>query len=304
MVKVAGVRFKKAGKIYYFDPDELQVEKGTNVIVETARGMEFGIVTSGIKEVLESEIVPPLKKIVRIADENDVVQHKENIRKKQRALELCQEKVNKHNLQMKLIDVEYTFDNSKIIFYFTADGRVDFRELVKDLAGVFKMRIELRQIGVRDEAKMVGGIGTCGKGLCCHTWLPEFEPVSIKMAKVQNLSLNPTKISGICGRLMCCLKYENDIYYELRRGMPEAGERIKTEDGMGVVMESNILENKIKVRLVLEEKTADKPEKLSTDFYFYKKQQITRIDTKADSKDVLDDIDEALLDEIKDLLKE
>lgn len=304
MVKVAGVRFKKAGKIYYFDPDELKVEKGTNVIVETARGMEFGTVTSGIKDVPESDIVPPLKKIVRIADENDVVQHKENVRKKQRALELCQEKVNKHNLQMKLIDVEYTFDNSKIIFYFTADGRVDFRELVKDLAGVFKMRIELRQIGVRDEAKMVGGIGTCGKGLCCHTWLPEFEPVSIKMAKVQNLSLNPTKISGICSRLMCCLKYENDIYYELRRGMPEVGERIKTEDGIGVVLESNILENKIKVRLVLEEKTADKPEKLSTDFYTYKKQQITRLDAKAESKDILDDIDEALLDEIKDLLKE
>jgi cell fate regulator YaaT (PSP1 superfamily) len=303
MVKVAGVRFKKAGKIYYFDPDELQVEKGINVIVETARGMEFGTVTSGIKDVPESEIVPPLKKIVRIADENDAAQHKENIRKKQRALELCQEKVSKHNLQMKLIDVEYTFDNSKIIFYFTADGRVDFRELVKDLAGVFKMRIELRQIGVRDEAKMVGGIGTCGKGLCCHTWLPEFEPVSIKMAKVQNLSLNPTKISGICGRLMCCLKFENDIYYELRKGMPEQGERIKTEDGIGIVMESNILENKIKVRLVLEERTQDKPEKLSTDFYFYKKQQITRIDAK-ESKDVLDDIDEALLDEIKDLLKE
>jgi len=303
MVKVAGVRFKKAGKIYYFDPDELQVEKGTNVIVETARGMEFGTVTSGIIEVPESEIVPPLKKIIRIADENDVAQHKENVRKKQRALELCQEKVNKHNLQMKLIDVEYTFDNSKIIFYFTADGRVDFRELVKDLAGVFKMRIELRQIGVRDEAKMVGGIGTCGKGLCCHTWLPEFEPVSIKMAKVQNLSLNPTKISGICGRLMCCLKYENDIYYELRKGMPEVGERIKTPDGIGVVQDSNILENKIKVRLILEEKSQDKPEKLSTDFYIYKKQQITRIDAK-DTKDVLDDIDESLLDEIKDLLKE
>lgn len=303
MVKVAGVRFKRAGKIYFFDPDELQVEKGTNVIVETARGMEFGTVTSGIKEVPESEIVQPLKKIVRIADENDLAQHKENVRKKQRAIELCQEKVNKHNLQMKLIDVEYTFDNSKVIFYFTADGRVDFRELVKDLAGVFKMRIELRQIGVRDEAKMVGGIGTCGKGLCCHTWLPEFEPVSIKMAKVQNLSLNPTKISGICGRLMCCLKYENDIYYELRKGMPEPGERIKTSDGIGVVVESNILENKIKVRLVLEERTQDKPEKLSTDFYTYKKQQITRLDAK-ESKDVLDDIDEALLDEIKDLLKE
>ncbi len=303
MVKVAGVRFKRAGKIYYFDPDNLQVEDGTNVIVETARGMEFGTVTLGIKEVPESEIVPPLKKIVRIADDNDVNQHKENVKKKQRALELCQEKVNKHNLQMKLIDVEYTFDNSKIIFYFTADGRVDFRELVKDLAGVFKMRIELRQIGVRDEAKMVGGIGTCGKGLCCHTWLPEFEPVSIKMAKVQNLSLNPTKISGICGRLMCCLKYENDIYYELRKGMPEVGERIKTSDGLGVVIESNILENKIRVRLVLEEKNPDKPEKLSTDVYTYKKQQITRVDAK-DHKDILEDIDDALLDEIKDLLKE
>ena len=303
MVKVAGVRFKRAGKIYYFDPDNLEVEEGTHVIVETARGMEFGTVTSGIKEVPESDIVPPLKKIVRIADENDVNQHKENVKKKQRALELCQEKVNKHNLQMKLIDVEYTFDNSKIIFYFTADGRVDFRELVKDLAGVFKMRIELRQIGVRDEAKMVGGIGTCGKPLCCHTWLPEFEPVSIKMAKVQNLSLNPTKISGICGRLMCCLKYENDIYYELRKGMPDVGERVKTVDGIGVVIESNILENKIKVRLVLEEKNHDKPEKLSTDIYTYKKQQITRMDAK-EHKDVLDDIDGALLDEIKDLLKE
>lgn len=303
MVTLAGVRFKKAGKIYYFDPAGLPVECGTNVIVETARGMEFGTVISGIKDVPESEIIPPLKKIIRIANENDIVQHQENINKKQRALMLCQEKVDKHNLEMKLIDVEYTFDNSKIIFYFTADGRVDFRELVKDLAAIFKMRIELRQIGVRDEAKMVGGIGNCGKGLCCHTWLPEFEPVSIKMAKVQNLSLNPTKISGICGRLMCCLKYENEIYYELRKGMPEVGERIKTIDGMAIVYDSNILENKIKVRLVLEEKTEDKPEKLSTDFYTYKKDQITRINAK-ESKDTLDDIDEALLDEIKDLLKE
>lgn len=303
MVKVAGVRFKRAGKIYYFDPDDLEIEQGTYVIVETSRGMEFGTVTTEKKEVKESEIVPPLKKIVRIANENDVAMHKENVRKKERALELCQEKVDKHKLDMKLIDVEYTFDNSKIIFYFTADGRVDFRELVKDLAGVFKMRIELRQIGVRDEAKMVGGIGTCGKGLCCHTWLPEFEPVSIKMAKVQNLSLNPTKISGICGRLMCCLKYENDIYYELRKGMPEVGERIKTEDGIGVVIDANILENIIKVRLVLEEKTQDKPEKLSTDYYTFKKEQITRIDAK-ESKDILEDIDDALLDEIKDLLKE
>lgn len=303
MVKVAGVRFKRAGKVYFFDPHELQVGKDTPVIVETARGMEFGIVTSDIKEVREDEIVSPLKKIVRIADENDTIQHQENVRKKQRALQLCQEKVDKHHLVMKLIDVEYTFDNSKIIFYFTADGRVDFRELVKDLAGVFKMRIELRQIGVRDEAKMVGGIGTCGRGLCCHTWLPEFEPVSIKMAKVQNLSLNPTKISGICGRLMCCLKYENDIYHELRKGMPEVDERVKTSDGIGIVVESNILESKVKVRLVLEEKNQDKPEKLSTDFYTYPKQQITRFDAK-ERKETTDDIDATLLKEIKDLLKE
>lgn len=303
MVKVAGVRFKKAGKVYFFDPHDLQVGKETPVIVETARGMEFGIVTSDIKAVGEDEIVSPLKKIVRIADEDDIAQHKENVKKKQRALQLCQEKIDKHNLIMKLIDVEYTFDNSKIIFYFTADGRVDFRELVKDLAGVFKMRIELRQIGVRDEAKMVGGVGTCGRGLCCHTWLPEFEPVSIKMAKVQNLSLNPTKISGICGRLMCCLKYENEIYHELRRGMPEVDERVKTSDGIGVVVESNILESKVKVRLVLEAKTPDKPEKLSADFYVYQKEQITRFDTK-DRKEVTDDIDITLLKEIKDLLKE
>ena len=216
MVKVVGVKFKTAGKVYYFDPADLQVEIGTNVIVETARGMEFGTVNMTEKEVHPSEIVSPLKKIIRIAGEKDYKKHKENVQKKERALKLCQEKVAKHKLEMKLIDVEYTFDNSKIIFYFTADGRVDFRELVKDLAGVFKMRIELRQIGVRDEAKMVGGIGTCGRSLCCHSWLSEFEPVSIKMAKVQNLSLNPTKISGICGRLMCCLKYENDVYSELK----------------------------------------------------------------------------------------
>ncbi|MFV0516497.1 MAG: stage 0 sporulation family protein [Aminipila sp.] len=307
MVRVAGVRFKRAGKVYYFDPGDLNVVKDTNVIVETARGMEYGTVTCDIKSVSEKEIVAPLKKIIRIANDKDTEQHIENIKKKEKAISLCQEKVDKHKLEMKLIDVEYTFDNSKIIFYFTADGRVDFRELVKDLAGVFKMRIELRQIGVRDEAKMVGGIGTCGKGLCCHTWLPEFEPVSIKMAKVQNLSLNPTKISGICGRLMCCLKYENDVYMELRKGMPDLGERIKTEDGIGVVFDTNILENKIKVRLVLEERTDDKPEKLSVDFYTYKKEDIKRIEghhKKESNKDILDELDEELLNEIKNLLKE
>ncbi|MGN0710894.1 MAG: stage 0 sporulation family protein [Anaerovoracaceae bacterium] len=307
MVKVAGVRFKKAGKVYYFDPGDLDVKSETNVIVETARGMEYGTVTSDIKEISEKEIVAPLKKIIRIANEKDAQQHEENLKKKEKALMLCQEKVNKHKLEMKLIDVEYTFDNSKIIFYFTADGRVDFRELVKDLASVFKMRIELRQIGVRDEAKMMGGIGTCGRALCCHTWLPEFEPVSIKMAKVQNLSLNPTKISGICGRLMCCLKYENDVYMELRKGMPDVGERVKTEDGIGIVIESNILENKVKVRLVLEEKTEDKPEKLSVDIYTYKKKEIKRLENhrkKETNQDILNEIDDELLDEIKNLLKE
>lgn len=300
MIKVAGVRFKTAGKMYYFDPEGMELVKGDHVIVETARGMEYGTVTQAVKEVEDKEIVPPLKKILRIADEKDRVQYEENCGKKSRAMQLCQEKINKHKLEMKLIDVEYTFDSSKIIFYFTADGRVDFRELVKDLAGVFKMRIELRQIGVRDESKMVGGIGTCGKPLCCHSWLPEFEPVSIKMAKVQGLSLNPAKISGICGRLMCCLKFENDIYYELRKGMPEHNERIKTPDGMAIVVDTNILENKIKTRLILEDRS-DRQEKLSTDFYVYKKQEIKRIDPKR-RKDAAEEIDEAVLDEIKELL--
>ena len=305
MVKVAGVRFKTAGKVYYFDPGALKVEKGTNVIVETARGVEFGTVISGMMEVKEESIVTPLKKIMRVADKKDLIQHEDNEKQKQKAIRTCQEKIDKHGLVMKLIDVEYTFDNSKIIFYFTADGRVDFRELVKDLAGVFKMRIELRQIGVRDEAKMIGGIGNCGKGLCCHTWLPEFEPVSIKMAKVQNLSLNPTKISGICGRLMCCLKYENEVYSEMRRGMPEAGEKIRTPDGLAVVTESNVLENIIKGRLVIEEKDGDKPEKLSTEISIYKKQQIKRFEKGgAKEKDVFEAVDEELPDEIKDLLKD
>lgn len=311
MVRVAGIRFKKAGKVYYFDPDNLDIKQGSNVIVETARGMEFGHVTADIKEVPDSQIVAPLKKVVRIADEKDEAQHEENMKKKARAIDLCLEKVAKHKLEMKLIDVEYTFDNSKIIFYFTSDGRVDFRELVKDLASVFKMRIELRQIGVRDEAKMMGGIGSCGKGLCCHTWLPDFEPVSIKMAKVQNLSLNPTKISGVCGRLMCCLKYENDIYLDLKRGMPDVGERIKTANGTAVVLDTKILENSIKTRLILEEKREDKPEKLSTEFYFYKKEDIERTGANAKKpkkeKDILEEIvvEEGISrDELEKLLKE
>ncbi len=304
MVKVASVRFKAAGKVYYFDPEQLELAVGDHVIVETARGMEYGTITAPTKEVEERELVSPLKKIIRIADEKDAKQHAENQKKKNRALQLCQDKVNKHKLDMKLIDVEYTFDNSKIIFYFTADGRVDFRELVKDLAGVFKMRIELRQIGVRDEAKMMGGIGSCGRALCCHSWLPDFEPVSIKMAKVQNLSLNPTKISGICGRLMCCLKYENDVYHQLKKGMPDVGEHIKTPDGMAVVVETNLLENKIKTRIVVEKKNGDNPEKLSTDFYTYKKEDIRRIEKGRRNREKDDEIDAQLLEEIKEILKD
>lgn len=304
MVKVAGIRFKKAGKVYYFDPDGIELKKSDNVIVETARGLEFGVMTDDIKEVHEKDIVPPLKKILRIADEKDVKQHKENLKKKERSLTLCQEKIDKHHLDMKLIDVEHTFDNSKIIFYFTADGRVDFRELVKDLAGVFKMRIELRQIGVRDEAKLIGGIGTCGKALCCHSWLPEFEPVSIKMAKIQNLSLNPTKISGICGRLMCCLKFENDVYAELRKDMPDVGEKVMTVDGLAVVVESNILESRIKARLVIEERTADRQEKLSSDYAVYTKQQIKRLGGKKHDEVLLEGVDPKLIADLKDLMKE
>ena len=312
MVKVAGVKFKTAGKIYYFDPEELEVQLGDSVIVETARGMEFGMIAMEITEVDESEVVTPLKRIIRIADEKDHLQHEENLKKKKRAMDLCQEKIDKHGLVMKLIDVEYTFDNSKIVFYFTADGRVDFRELVKDLAGVFKMRIELRQIGVRDEAKMLGGIGSCGRDLCCHSWLSDFQPVSIKMAKVQNLSLNPSKISGICGRLMCCLKYENDIYMEFRKGMPDIGEKVRTPDGFGKVVDTNLLERDVKVRLYLDDKPkgrkdeADGEEKLSDDIYTYKKEEIRRMDKHRgnSSLNIFEGVDEDTRKEIEELIKD
>ena len=308
MTTVVGVKFKEAGKLYYFSPGENQVEVGDNVIVETARGLEFGKVTLGATEVKESDLVAPLKSIIRKANEKDRKKHEENLAKKEEAMRLCQEKVDAHKLEMKLIDVEYTFDNSKVVFYFTADGRVDFRELVKDLAAVFRMRIELRQIGVRDEAKMLGGVGNCGRGLCCSTWLSVFEPVSIKMAKVQNLSLNPSKISGICGRLMCCLKFENDVYTHMKKGMPSVGERIRTPDGMAVVTDVNILENIIKTRLVLEEasKSSDREEKLSTEFYNYKKEEIKRVSRKHNKKndDDLGGLEGELLKEIKELMKD
>lgn len=243
---VVGIRFKKAGKIYYFDPDNMEMKRGDNVIVETARGVEFGTVEIGNRDIDESEIVSPLKKVTRIATEEDKEKNKENKEKEKSAFSTCVEKIKKHNLDMKLIDVEYTFDNNKIIFYFTADGRIDFRELVKDLASVFRTRIELRQIGVRDEAKMVNGIGICGRTLCCATFLGDFHPVSIKMAKDQGLSLNPSKISGVCGRLMCCLKYEQEAYEDLIKNLPKEGDIINTPEGDGEVLSVNVLKQIVK----------------------------------------------------------
>ncbi|WP_422484842.1 PSP1 domain-containing protein [Gudongella sp. DL1XJH-153] len=257
MIKVVGVRFKKAGKIYYFDPDDIEVQTNDFVIVETARGIEFGHVVVGPKEVTEEEIVSPLKKVLRIALDEDFDTHRENKKKAKEALEICEKKVADHDLEMKLVDVEYTFDNNKVIFYFTADGRVDFRDLVKDLASIFRTRIELRQIGVRDEAKMIGGVGPCGQITCCTRFLGEFAPVSIKMAKEQSLSLNPTKISGLCGRLMCCLKYEQDTYEELLKKMPSAGDIVTTPQGRGIIIDTYTLLEKVKVKVKLEDGTED-----------------------------------------------
>ena len=248
MATVIGVRFKKAGKVYYFDPCDFWPKPGQNVVVETARGIEFGEVVTSPRSVSDQQIVAPLKKVVRIATEEDEQRAAFNARREEEAFKICQEKVLKHKLEMKLVSVEYTFDNSKIIFYFTANGRVDFRELVKDLASVFKMRIELRQIGVRDEAKMLGGLGSCGRPICCGAFLGDFQPVSIKMAKEQNLSLNPTKISGLCGRLMCCLKYEQDNYEEARKRLPRVGRDVLTPDGRGHVIDVNVLRETVRVR--------------------------------------------------------
>ena len=253
MATVIGVRFKKAGKVYYFDPCEVWPRPGDSVVVETARGVEFGEVVTGAREVADEQIVAPLKKVVRIATEEDIRRAEHNEQREAEAFRICQEKVAKHKLEMKLVSVEYTFDNSKIIFYFTANGRVDFRELVKDLASVFKMRIELRQIGVRDEAKMLGGLGSCGRPICCGAFLGDFQPVSIKMAKEQNLSLNPTKISGLCGRLMCCLKYEQDCYSQTLKKLPKVGKDIVTPDGVGVLAEINAIRERVKVRIKIDD---------------------------------------------------
>jgi cell fate regulator YaaT (PSP1 superfamily) len=254
MVTVVGIRFKKAGKIYYFSPGELKINKQDNVIVETARGVEFGTCVIGIKEVPEESIVSPLKSVIRIATEEDKAKYAENKKKEKEAFDICFEKIKKHELVMKLIDVEYTFDNNKIIFYFTADGRVDFRELVKDLAAVFRTRIELRQIGVRDEAKMVGGLGVCGRPMCCAVHLGDFAPVSIKMAKEQNLSLNPSKISGVCGRLMCCLNYEQETYEYIRKKMPQIGSIVHSEEyGNVEVIANSVVKESVKVKYKLQD---------------------------------------------------
>lgn len=262
MVKVIGVRFRNAGKIYYFAPGKYEIKSGQHVIVETARGIEYGYVVLGTREVEDGKVVQPLKSVIRMATKEDEDVEEANKKKEKDAFKVCLEKIRKHNLEMKLIDVEYAFDNNKILFYFTADGRIDFRELVKDLAAVFKTRIELRQVGVRDETKIVGGIGICGRPLCCHSYLSEFIPVSIKMAKEQNLSLNPTKISGVCGRLMCCLKNEEETYEYLNSKLPNVGDYVTTDDGLkGEVHSVNVLRQTVKVIVVV-----DKDEKEIRDY--------------------------------------
>lgn len=288
MVKVVGVRFKKAGKIYFFDPGELTIDENGFVVVETARGVEYGQVVVANREVTENEIVAPLKKVLRIATDEDNRHAEENRRKEKEAFEVCMKKINDHRLDMKLIDVEYTFDNNKVLFYFTAEGRVDFRELVKDLAAVFKTRIELRQIGVRDEAKMMGGLGVCGRILCCKSFLGEFQPVSIKMAKEQGLSLNPTKISGTCGRLMCCLKYEQEAYEDLIHRVPKPGAVVETPEGQGTVMEISLLKEIVKVKM-------DKGNE--TDLKIYKVAEVRVIKDVSRSDE---DVDLAVLKQLED----
>ena len=254
MVKVVGIRFRNAGKIYYFGPENLELKAGMHAIVETARGVEIGTVITGPREVSEESVIQPLKPVIRIATEADERQAEKNREKEKEAYRICLEKIAKHNLDMKLVEAEYTFDNNKLLFYFTADGRIDFRELVKDLAAVFRTRIELRQIGVRDETKIMGGYGICGRQLCCNTFLPEFAPVSIKMAKEQNLSLNPTKISGVCGRLMCCLKNEEETYEYLNSRLPNVGDFVTTDDGLkGEVSSVNVLRQLVKVTVEVDD---------------------------------------------------
>lgn len=288
MVNVVGVRFKSVGKIYYFDPENIEIKKGDSVIVETSRGVEFGSVVLANKEISEDEIVSPLKKVLRKATDDDIKIMLDNKEKEKQAFEKCVKKIEEHELAMKLVDVEYTFDHNKILFYFTADGRIDFRELVRDLASLFKTRIELRQIGVRDEAKMLGGIGVCGRPLCCSLYLGEFEPVSIKMAKEQSLSLNPTKISGTCGRLMCCLKNEQEAYEDLIRRTPHAGSVVKTPDGKGTVVSANLLKSLVNVSLDIDGEKEIKEYKLS-DIKILKKVNVKIDDSESKDLKVLED---------------
>ena len=288
---VIGVRFKDVGKVYYFDPGDVQIEVGEGVIVETVRGVEFGEVVLPPREIEEEKIIKPLKSIIKKADEKDYSKLETNKKKEEEAFKTCQEKIKKHNMQMKLINVEYTFDGNKIIFYFTADGRVDFRELVKDLASIFKTRIELRQIGVRDEAKMLGGLGPCGRPCCCSQFLGDFQPVSIRMAKEQNLSLSPTKISGLCGRLMCCLNYENEHYKCMRHKLPKVGSMIKTEDGDAEVVETNAISEMITAKIILPDNSIA-----------VKKYTLSDIEVKMSAGNIDDDI--VINDEIKSILDE
>ncbi|HAX53324.1 PSP1 domain-containing protein [Muricomes intestini] len=278
MTRIIGVRFRAAGKIYFFAPGKFNIAQGDNVIVETARGVEFGRVVSGPREVREEEVVQPLKPVIRLATEQDVRVEEKNRKKEKEAFKICLEKIQKHGLEMKLIDAEYTFDNNKVLFYFTADGRIDFRELVKDLAAVFRTRIELRQIGVRDETKIRGGIGICGRPLCCNTYLSEFAAVSIRMAKEQNLSLNPTKISGVCGRLMCCLTNEEETYEELNSQLPSLGDTVTTSEGLtGTVHSLSVLRQQVKVIVVLENDEKEIREYKVEDLKFRPRRKKTKV---------------------------
>jgi len=310
---VAAVKFRTSQKLYYFDPGNLGLQNGDHVIVETSRGMELGIVRGELIEVSEKEFGKTIRPVLRKATPEDIQKEKENLEKRKDAIQVCKQKIDEYGLQMKLIDAEYTFDDSKLIFYFTAEKRVDFRELVKELAGHFRIRIELRQIGVRDETRILGGFGTCGRELCCKGWMTDFEPVSIKMAKIQNLSLNPGKISGCCGRLMCCLKFENDVYTDLKIGMPDVGEIVDTGSGLARVVDSNIFNGVVSVRYIEEERSREHPEKLGGDILEFKKSDVIRRgksgkgkpDAKDDKgKEIVAEIETALKDEIIEVIPE
>ena len=311
MRTVAAVKFRTSQKHYYFDPAGFEIRGGDFVIVETARGTELGIVRGELLKVSEKEFGKTIRPILRKATQEDLRKDGEQQERRKDAVRQCKQKIDEYGLQMKLIDAEYTFDGSKLIFYFTAEKRVDFRELVKDLAGCFRMRIELRQVGVRDETRILGGFGTCGRELCCKGWLTDFEPVSIKMAKVQNLSLNPGKISGCCGRLMCCLKYENDVYAELKTGLPDIGEVVETPTGKARVCDVSIFQGVVRVKYIEEERTREHPERLGTDLFEFKKSEVKRLGKSGkgraggnapDGKGITAEIETALRDEIIEVI--